>query len=304
MIRETLESIELVEKNIQNLPECSDKEQLKAIREKLLQEYDNCSPDDRVFLARLSVRPHAEDIIKYLFDDFFEQVGDRLYDDDKSILGGIALYHDRPVTVIAHRKGHNAQKCIDYNFGMPRPEGYRKALRIMEQAEKFGRPIITFIDTPGAYPGIEAEAHGQGCAIANNLAVMSRLSVPIISVVTGEGNSGGALAIGVANKILMMENAIYSVISPEGFASILWKDSSKSSQACPLLKITAKDLLAEGIADEVIEEPRGGAQRNYKAAVSKIDEVLWKVLTDYDGFSKEGIILERQNKFRRIGQCS
>ena len=199
---------------------------------------DILTPAQKVSLARNINRPHIDDFIHALFTDFFEQKGDHLYDEDRSILGGIARYHGIPVTVVGHRKGHNAQDNVAYNFGMPCPEGYRKALRIMEQADKFHRPIITFVDTPGAYPGKEAEEHGQGEAIARNLAVMSRLSVPVICVVTGEGNSGGALALSVANKILMLENAVYSVLSPEGFASILWKDASRHEEACELMKLT------------------------------------------------------------------
>lgn len=301
MIRDKLEGLEHIEKNIDELPEGPDRNKFIELKDKLLEEFIVCSPDEKVYLARHKERPQSEDIIDCLFDDFFEQVGDRLYDDDKSIIGGIAMYRGRAVTVIAHRKGHNIQNNINCNFGMSRPEGYRKALRIMKQAEKFRRPVITFIDTPGAYPGVEAETHGQGMAIANNLAMMSSLGVPIVSVVIGEGNSGGALAIGVANKILIMENAVYSVISPEGFASIVWKDANRSREACPLMKITADDLMQEGIADEIILEPRGGAQRDYASAIRELDQVLWKVLVDYDTWTKTDIISERQNKYRKIG---
>ena len=190
------------------------------------------TPHDRVFLARHTKRPKVDDYIDALFDDLFIQRGDVLNKEDKSIYGGIATFHGLPVTVLGHRKGRDLKENMEFNFGMPEPEGYRKALRMMKQAEKFGRPIITFIDTPGAYPGLDAEAHGQSQAISRNLAEMSSLKVPVIAIVTGEGSSGGALAIGVANTVYMLENAVYSVLSPEGFASILWKDSSRADEAC------------------------------------------------------------------------
>ena len=201
-----------------------------------------CGPltaEDRVFLARHPERPHIDETVSALFTDFFEQRGDRQCKEDPAILGGIARFHGLPVTVIGHRKGSTLEENLACNFGMPGPEGYRKALRLMKQAEKFGRPIITFIDTPGAYPGKDAEERGQGEAIARNLMEMSGLTVPVIAVVTGEGSSGGALALGVANHILMLENAVYSVLSPEGFASILWKDSSRSGEACEMMKLTS-----------------------------------------------------------------
>lgn len=188
-----------------------------------------------------------------------------------------------------------------YNFGMPCPEGYRKALRLMNQAEKFRRPIITFIDTPGAYPGLEAEEHGQGEAIATNLAKMSQFHVPIIAVVTGEGNSGGALAIGVANRILMLENAVYSILSPEGFASILWKDADRHKEACELMKLTADDLLKAGVADGVVREPLGGAQRDYKEVFKNLDEALYANLKELMTLSPSGCKSERQMKYRKIG---
>ena len=190
------------------------------------------TPAQRVALARHPERPGTADFIKHLFTDFFEQRGDRLCAEDGSILGGVALFHGKPVTVIGHRKGRSLEENLSLHFGMPSPEGYRKAQRLMLQAEKFRRPVITFIDTPGAYPGLEAEARGQAEAIARTLALSSRLTVPIVSVVTGEGGSGGALALGVGNRVLMLENAVYSVLSPEGFAAILWKDASRSDEAC------------------------------------------------------------------------
>ena len=236
-----------------------------------------CGPltaEDRVFLARHPERPHIDETINALFTDFFEQCGDRQCREDSAILGGIARFHGMPVTVIGHRKGSTLEENMACNFGMPGPEGYRKALRLMKQAEKFGRPIITFIDTPGAYPGKEAEERGQGEAIARNLMEMSGLTVPVIAVVTGEGSSGGALALGVANHILMLENAVYSVLSPEGFASILWKDSSRSGEACEIMKLTAQDLYKDGIVEEIIPEPVGGAQRSHAALFAAMDTAL------------------------------
>ena len=263
---------------------------------------DILTPAQKVSLARNINRPHIDDFIHALFTDFFEQKGDHLYDEDRSILGGIARYHSIPVTVVGHRKGHNAQDNVAYNFGMPCPEGYRKALRIMEQADKFHRPIITFVDTPGAYPGKEAEEHGQGEAIARNLAVMSRLSVPVICVVTGEGNSGGALALSVANKILMLENAVYSVLSPEGFASILWKDASRHDEACELMKLTSDNLQKAGVADEIIPEPVGGAHLDPQHLYPEMDAVINRNLNSLMLLSPAEIIADRRAKFRHLGE--
>ena len=274
---------------------------LKSMREYFLSECQTLTPEDRVFLARHSQRPHVDDFIDGLFTDFFEQKGDHLYDEDQSIYGGIARFHGIPVTVLGHRKGHTMEDNMKYNFGMPCPEGYRKALRLMNQAEKFKRPIITFIDTPGAYPGMEAEEHGQGEAIATNLAKMSQFHVPVISVVTGEGNSGGALAIGVANRILMLENAVYSILSPEGFASILWKDANRKKEACEIMKLTAADLKEAKVCDEVIKEPLGGAQRNYDEVMRNLDAVLWKHLQELMKLSPNDVKSDRQMKYRKIG---
>ncbi|MCR5771912.1 MAG: acetyl-CoA carboxylase carboxyltransferase subunit alpha [Butyrivibrio sp.] len=262
----------------------------------------NLSPLQRVSIERSITRPHIEDFIEHLFSDFFEQKGDHLFDEDKSIFGGIARFNGRPVTVLGHHKGHTVQENMDYNFGMPRPEGYRKALRIMKQAEKFHRPIITFIDTPGAYPGKEAEEHGQGEAIARNLAAMSHLSVPVITVVTGEGNSGGALAISVANRVIMLENAVYSVLSPEGFASILWKDSGRAEEACELMKMTSYDLKETGFCDEIIEEPEGGMQVDSEDVYEKLALSIEKALTAYRGMNAKDIIADRHEKYRNIGE--
>ena len=256
---------------------------------------------ERVALARHAGRPGTADYIDALTTDFFEQKGDRLCREDPSILGGIALFHGRPVTVLGHRKGATLEENLKYNFGMPGPEGYRKALRMMREAEKFGRPVLTFIDTPGAYPGLEAEARGQGEAIARNLAAMSALTVPVVCVVTGEGNSGGALAIGVGNVVLMLENAVYSVLSPEGFASILWKDSSRSDEACDVMKLTAADLLAAGVVDGVIPEPEGGAHVDPVAAFANVDRYILRALDGLKRLSGAALAEQRYKKFRAMG---
>ncbi|MCI8525218.1 MAG: acetyl-CoA carboxylase carboxyltransferase subunit alpha [Oscillospiraceae bacterium] len=259
------------------------------------------TPAQRVSIARHEGRPGVADYIAGLFTEFFEQRGDRQCREDPSILGGIALFHGRPVTVIGTRKGKNLEENLRCNFGMPGPEGYRKALRLMQQAEKFERPILTFIDTPGAYPGLEAEARGQGEAIARNLFEMSRLTVPIVAVIIGEGNSGGALALGVANTVLMLENAVYSVLSPEGFASILWKDAARSGEACALMKLTAQDLLAGGFIDAVIPEPEGGAHTDVPAALAAVDKALAAALQGLQKISDLSIAGHRYKKFRAMG---
>ncbi|MCR5102590.1 MAG: acetyl-CoA carboxylase carboxyltransferase subunit alpha [Butyrivibrio sp.] len=273
-----------------------------GFRRKSMSVNSKLTAEEKVHIARHISRPHIDDFIENIFTDFFEQKGDHLFDEDLSIYGGIARYRQYPVTVIGHRKGHSAEDNIRFNFGMPRPEGYRKALRLMKQAEKFGRPIITFIDTPGAFPGKEAEEHGQGEAIAKNLAAMSSLRVPVITVVTGEGNSGGALALSVANRILMLENAVYSVLSPEGFASILWKDSSRRAEACDLMKLTAHDLMDAGVADEVIAEPEGGAHLNPDFLYRALDDVLYKHFCELKDLSAEELVADRRTKFRNIGR--
>ena len=281
--------------SVRFLPEAERKNMSQELAEKKALE-----PGEKVFLARHPKRPHIEDFISHIFTDFFEQKGDHLYDEDRSIYGGIARFHGKPVTVLGHKKGKGMEENIACNFGMPCPEGYRKAKRLMEQAEKFHRPIITFIDTPGAYPGLEAEEHGQGEAIARNLAFMSSLHVPIISIISGEGNSGGALAIGVANKILMLENAIYSVLSPEGFATILWKDSSKAGEAAKVMKLTAEDLKEAGVCDAIVPEVPGGAQENPEALFLELEKALEKALSDYERMSPEEIRKDRLRKYRNI----
>jgi len=258
------------------------------------------TPYERLEIARDINRPKVTDYIDALFEDFIELSGDRLGKEDASILGGIAFFEGMPVTVIGHRKGSNLEENIKYNFGMPGPEGYRKALRLMKQAEKFHRPVITFVDTPGAYPGKEAEENGQSIAIAENLAEMSALKVPIITIVTGEGNSGGALAISVADEIWMLENAVYSVLSPEGFASILWKDAKRSKEACEVMKMTAEELYAGGLCDQVIPEAEGGIQEDFSGGCSQLRKALRTSLPGLMKTNAEILLENRYQKYRHI----
>lgn len=260
------------------------------------------TPTQRLALARHPERPGTVEFIQNLFTDFFEQRGDRLCADDGSIYGGIARFHGRSVTVLGHRKGRTLEEHVACRFGMPTPEGYRKAQRLMAQAEKFRRPVITFIDTPGAYPGLEAEARGQGEAIARCLALMSSLTVPVLCVVTGEGGSGGALALGVGNRVLMLENAVYSVLSPEGFASILWKDASRSAEACDVMKLTAADLLELGVIDGVIPEPEGGAHLAPQVLYRALDAALARELGELDKVRPAALAAARYQKFRKMGE--
>lgn len=255
----------------------------------------------RVALARKPGRPGVAEFVHALFGDFFEQRGDRSQIDDPSIMGGIARFHGRPVTVIGNRKGSTIEERIACNFGMASPEGYRKAQRIMRAAEKFGRPIITFVDTSGAYPGLEAEAHGQGEAIARSIELMSSLTVPVVSVITGEGGSGGALALAVGNRVLMLENAVYSVLSPEGFASILWKDASRADEACEVMKLTADDLLELGVVDGIVPEPAGGADENPAALYQVLDTAITHELAELEKMSRSALLEDRYRKFRAMG---
>lgn len=256
---------------------------------------------DNVLLARHSARPKTSDFVALLADDYIELKGDRLYRDDESIKGYLASIHGINVTIIGEQKGKNIEDQMKYNFGMAHPEGYRKALRLMKQAEKFHRPIITLIDTPGAYPGIEAEERGQGEAIARNLYEMSDLSVPVIAIVIGEGGSGGALAIGVANEIYMLEHAVYSILSPEGYASILWKDASKAPYAASVMKLTSKDLLELGIIEGIVKEPVGGAHFDIEATVLEVKRLLVSRLKELRKVSVGDLIQGRRNKYREIG---
>ncbi|WP_156291444.1 acetyl-CoA carboxylase carboxyl transferase subunit alpha [Oceanobacillus salinisoli] len=263
--------------------------------------YGNLKPWDRVQMARHSERPTTLDYVKQLFTNFIEFHGDRRFGDDKAIVAGIAYYKDKPVTVIGHQRGKDTKENIQRNFGMPHPEGYRKALRHMEQAEKFRRPIITFIDTKGAYPGKAAEERGQSEAIARNLMEMAGFTVPIVCIVIGEGGSGGALGLGVGDHILMLENSTYSVISPEGAASILWKDSSLARKAAESMKITANDLKDLNVIEEVIPEPKGGAHQNVQEQAKLIDDVLEQSINQLSNFTSEELLEKRWEKYKRIG---
>ena len=256
---------------------------------------------DRVLIARHPKRPTAKMFIQGVFNDFIELHGDRSYADDKAIIGGIGTIGGITVTVIAQQKGLTTEENIASNFAMAHPEGYRKSLRLMKQAEKFKRPIVTLIDTPGAYPGIGAEARGQGEAIAKNLYEMSDLGVPIVSVVLGEGGSGGALAIGMGNEVYMLENSIYSILSPEGYASILWKDASKSKEAAEVMKLTSYDLDDMGIIDGIIKEPLGGAHYDYKSTYEAVKETVYDSLKRLNRLSHFEVKTARYAKYRNIG---
>lgn len=255
---------------------------------------------DHVQLSRKSDRPVAGDYIEEIFDEFMELRGDRYFGDDGAIIGGIAMFHGTPVTVIGQQKGKTTKENISRNFGMPSPEGYRKALRLMKQAEKFGRPVICFVDTPGAFCGIEAEERGQGEAIARSLFEMSDLKVPILSIVIGEGGSGGALALAVANEVWMLENAVYSVLSPEGFASILWKDSKRADEAAEVMKVTAKDLLKLGIIEDLIPEKTPASGDNLGEIAMEMDKRIGNFLGKYGKMSSEELQAHRYERFRRI----
>lgn len=257
---------------------------------------------ERVQLARHPERPYTLDFIERLFEDFVELHGDRRFGDDPAIVCGLARFHGLPVVVIGHQKGRDTKQRSYRNFGMPKPEGYRKALRVMQLAEKFGRPIFTLIDTPGAYPGIDAEERGQAEAIACNLREMARLKVPVIVTVIGEGGSGGALAIGVGDQVMMLENSIYSVISPEGCAAILWKDSRRADQAAAGLRLTAQELYAERIVDQIISEPPGGAHTDYDQAARHLDAALSKSFAEAVSCTQEERLAKRFSKLRQFGR--
>lgn len=258
------------------------------------------TPWEKVKLARMPIRPTGLDYIERIFEGFLELHGDRLYSDDRAIVGGIAFLDDIPVTVIAQQKGRNTKENITRNFSMPHPEGYRKALRLMRQAEKFQRPVICFIDTPGAFCGLGAEERGQGEAIATNLAEMAMLKTPVISIVISEGGSGGALALGVADKVYMLEHAVYSILSPEGFASILYKDSSKAEQAAKDMKLTAQDLYQFGIIDGIIPEPQGGAHNDFDLMMKNVKAVIEEELKKLKELPLEELLEQRYQKFRRM----
>ena len=272
---------------------------LEVLKEEI---FKNLTPLEQVQVARHPKRPYTLDYISRIFTDWVELFGDRGYRDDGAVVGGWARLEGDSVMVIGHQKGRDMKENLWRNFGSPHPEGYRKALRLMSQADKFGRPIITFIDTPGAYPGVGAEERGQAEAIARNLREMARLRVPVISLVIGEGGSGGALALGVTNRILMLEHSIYSVISPEGCAAILWRTADQREKAARALKLTSHELHKRGIADEVISEPPGGAHSNWDEAARRVKEVLLKHFRELRGLDPEALVRDRQSKFEAIGE--
>ncbi len=264
--------------------------------------YSSLTPFQRVQVARHPRRPYALDYINTVFTDFIELHGDRLFRDDPAIVGGTARLHGRAVVLIGQQKGRDTKENLRRNFGMPHPEGYRKALRLMKLGERFRLPVITLIDTPGAYPGLGAEERGQAEAIARNLEVMATLRTPIVAMVIGEGGSGGALALGVADRVLMLENSIYSVISPEGCAAILWKDSSQRERAAEALKLTAPDLLALGVIDEIVPEPAGGAHADPDGAGAALGEALTRHVAELDTLAVGDLVARRRDKFLKMGK--
>lgn len=276
----------------------------KEIDELMKETYDHLTAWDRVCLARHPDRPKAIDFINGLFENFYELHGDRCFGDDHAIIGGIGYFHETPVTVIAQAKGKTLQENLDRHFGMCNPEGYRKALRLAKQAEKFHRPIITFVDTAGAYPGLEAEERGQAQAIADCLYTFSDLKTPVICVVLSEGGSGGALALSVADRICMLENAVYSVLSPEGFSSILWKDDSRVQEAAEVMKLTSYDLYDKGIIDYLIKEPTGGMQNDLKLVLHDLDRYLQETLQILKTTKEKEMLEKRYEKFRKMGRQS
>ena len=298
-------------KKIEELKKLSEKEEvnleeeIRMVRKRIdamrQDIFSKLTPLQVVQVARFIMRPTTLDYISLIFEDFIELHGDRNFSDDAAIVAGIAKLDGRSVVVIGHQKGHTTKELIARNFGMANPEGYRKALKVMRLAEKFNKPVVTFIDTPGAYPGIGAEERGQSEAIARNLREMAVLKVPVISTIIGEGGSGGALGIGIANRVLMMENAYYSVITPEGCAAILFRDASKAADAAKALKITAYELLKQGVVDEVVSEPLGGAHRDYSAASAMLKSVIIKNLDELKKMSLKELLDDRYNKFRKLG---
>ena len=257
---------------------------------------------DRVEIARNPKRKTSLDYVEKIFDEFIELHGDRQFKDDKAIVCGLARIGNQNFTIIAEQKGRTTKENIERNFGMPNPESYRKGIRFMKQAEKFRRPVITFIDTPGAYPGLGAEERGQGEAIASSMLQMASLTVPTISIVVGEGSSGGALALGLGNKVIMLENAIYSILSPEGYASILWKDSSRAKEAAEVMKLTAKDLKELRVIDKIIKEPEGDEQESFNTISENLKKEILKIIKEYSKKSPEEIKEERYQKFRNMGE--
>jgi len=294
---------ELIELNSKHDKDLSDKilylkNQKKNLSEKI---YSNLTRWQRVQLARHPKRPYTLDYINRISNDFIELHGDRKFSDDQAIVSGIGSIDENEIVFIGHQKGKNTKENIKRNFGMAKPEGYRKALRVMKLAVKFKRPIICFIDTPGAYPGIGAEERGQAQAIANNLIEMSLIPVPIIVIVIGEGASGGALGIGISDKFIMLENTWFSVISPEGCASILWRDASKAKEAADAMKVSSQDLLQMGICDEIIPEPLGGAHNDYNLTSQRVKDAIVKEINNFKNINSTSLINERISKYEKIG---
>ena len=275
----------------------------KEVNELKREFYSHMSAWQKLQIARHMQRPYLLDFVPLLFEDFSEIHGDRAFADDPAMICAMAKFHGRPVMVIGNQKGHDTKQRVMRNFGQAKPEGYRKALRVMQLAAKFGRPIFVLIDTPAAYPGIDAEERGQAEAIARNLREMARLPVPIIVTITGEGGSGGALAIAVGDRVMMLENSVYSVIPPEGCAAIVWRDASKAELATEALKITAQDLLELQLIDEILPEPDGGAHLDYNTTAKTLDEAFTRALTEVSKLSPKELVEQRYQKFRRMGQC-
>lgn len=273
----------------------------KKLETMIRKTYEHLTPWQRVQVARHPLRPYMLDYVRYFIDDFTELHGDRYFSDDRALVTGFGKFKDKNVCILGHQKGRDTKENLMRSFGSAHPEGYRKAIRVMKLAEKFGLPIIAFIDTPGAYPGIGAEERGQAEAIAYNLMEMAVLEVPIVVVVIGEGGSGGALGIGVGDRVLMLENAYYSVISPEGCAAILWKDSSRSMDAATALKLTSEDLLEFGVIDGVVKEPLGGAHRDFETTAKELAKSLEHALKSLDDLSKKELVEKRYEKYRKIG---
>ena len=296
------QELRVLENKTKGISASSEAEALEKKSEALLiQLYEDLTPWRKCQVARHPMRPHSMDYINQLFTDFTLLAGDRNFSDDKAIIGGLARLNDRPVMVIGHEKGHDTNSRIYRNFGMARPEGYRKAVRLMDMANRFKIPIITLVDTPGAFPGKGAEERGQAEAIARTIEKCLTVSVPLISVIIGEGGSGGAVALASANKVIMLEHSIYSVISPEGCASILWKDSEKMREAADALKLTAQNLFELKVIDNIVPEPVGGAQRNKQETINKVGIVLENVLSELEKISSKDLMRERREKFLFVG---
>ena len=274
----------------------------KQAEDKKKELYSTLKPSQKLQISRHPERPKFLDYVNLMCEDFIELHGDREGMDDRAIIGGIAKFNGKPIMIIGIQKGKSTKENLEYNFGMPQPQGYRKALRLFKHANKFKMPIVTIIDTPGAYPGIKAEETGQGAAIAMNLREMSKLSVPVVAIISGEGCSGGALGLAVANTVMMFEHAYYTVISPEGCASILWRDAAKFADAAEALKITSKDLLELGVIDEEIPEPLGGAHTDHEATAKALKNAIERALDKLSGMSAEELRIQRYNKFRNMGQ--